>query len=119
MKALSNDLRALDDILQRFDTVLKQPGFGGTPAQFSLLAPLQQPLENLETTLENLTVTVKPFTKTTGDSKSSKWRGLAWTFREKEITALKSELMAYKASLEIALSIATLLVRSQRPSVQE
>lgn len=105
VKAISDDVHALCDVLERFAvTVNKTP----TSAQASLVDPLRKPLENCENALENLSIRIKPFTKPTGDGKSSKWRNITWTFREKDINNLRNELMAYKTSLDLALSIANL-----------
>ena len=108
IKVLSNDVSALYDVLREFSNTLSDPGFRETFAKSSLLITLQKPLENCANSLEQVTTTIKPFTKPTGDPKTSKWRSVAWTFKEKEIGVLRSQLMAYKSSLDVALSVASL-----------
>ena len=108
VKALSNDVCALYDVLLEFSNTLNDPSFRETFAKSNLLVTLQRPLENCANSLEQVTTTIRPFTKATGDPKVSKWRSVAWTFKEKEIGVLRSQLMAYKSSLDVALSVASL-----------
>lgn len=108
VKALSKDVCALYDVLREFSNTLNDPSLKETFAKSSLLVTLQGPLENCTNSLEDVKTTLKPFTKPTGDPKISKWRSVAWTFKEKEIDVMRGQLMAYKSSLDVALSVASL-----------
>ena len=108
VKALSSDVYALYDVLLEFSNTLNDPGFRETFARSNFLVTLQRPLENCANSLEDVTTLIKPFTKPTGDPKVSKWRSVAWTFKEREIEVLRSQLMAYKSSLDVALSVASM-----------
>ncbi len=108
VNVLSNDLRSLENVLETLEGLLKNRDIvdGGGPAQ--VIPLLRAPLDNCISTLEELRIKVKPFTKPSGDAKTSKWRGFTWTFREKDITDVRTVLMSYKSSLDIAVSVANL-----------
>ena len=110
VKALSSDVCALYDVLNEFSKVLNDPAFREGSAKTGLFVTLQRPLENCTNSLEDVKNKIRPFTKPTGDPKVSRWRSVAWTFKEKEVEVLRGQLTAYKASLDIALSVASMSV---------
>jgi hypothetical protein len=110
VKALSRDLSALEKVLQTLNGVLRHPDFHGNARHHELAALLRDPLDNCTLALEDISLAIKPYTKPWGSSRKSKWRGFAWSFREKEIVTLQRMLMSYKSSLNMAVAVANLYV---------
>src|SRR5271170_2943417 len=115
VSALSKDLQALKNVLETLNTLVNQVHLSGGTARTDFIPLLKPPLENCTTALESILLAVKPYTKPSGESKKSRWRGFVWTFREREVLMLQKTLMDYKMSLDIAISVANLYVY-QKPN---
>lgn len=109
---LSQDLTALYTILgvlhSYFDglDLQKQSGQSKQVAQVAQLVDL--PLKNCINAYADITLLIRPFIKPSGDARTSKWKGIKWNFKEKEVVALQTVLISYKVTLEIAVGVANL-----------
>lgn len=108
VKALSRDLNALEKVLQNLNDVLGHPDFQDNQRHTELAMLLKDPLDNCTLALDDISLAIRPYTKTSGTSGKSKWRGFTWSFREKEIATLQKMLMSYKSSLTMAIAVANL-----------
>jgi hypothetical protein len=113
VSALSKDLQALKNVLETLNALVNHVHLSGGTARSDFIPLLKPPLENCTTVLESIILAVKPYTKPSGEPKTSKWRGFAWAFREREVVMLQKTLMDYKMSLDIAISAASLYVHAQ------
>lgn len=108
VSALSRDLNALYNVLGTLTALLDDVNLNPNPAQATFVPLLQAPLDNCVAALQDITLVIRRFTKPSGTAKITKWRGFAWNFREREVTALQTILMSYKSSLDIAIAVANL-----------
>ena len=69
---------------------------------------LQGPLNNCVSAFKDIQNTLKPFIKPSGEANKSKWKGLVFTVREKQIMVLQNALNSTKMSLDIAMSVANM-----------
>jgi hypothetical protein len=81
VSALSQDLQALQNVLETLSMLVNHVHLNGGTARTNFIPLLKPPLENCTTALESILLAVKPYTKPTGEPKKTKWRGFVWTFR--------------------------------------
>jgi hypothetical protein len=98
---VSRDVKALANALEMLQTMLRT---FHEPEQLKMLPMLQLPLDNCVEILHDIEIKIKPYIKSQA-GKPGVWRGFIWTFREKDILTLQNTLLAYKQSLDIAISI--------------
>jgi hypothetical protein len=100
-----DDLHILLQVLHDYLTNLAKPPYGDHANFISLL---QGPLINCVAVCGDLKSTIRPFIKAKGAVRTSRWRGLKWIYREKEIVVLRDVLALYKSSLELVIALANL-----------
>ena len=108
VKNLSNDSEALYVVLGALERQLNNIDIDLTPAQAAFVPLLQGPLKNCVSAFKDIQNTLKPFVKPPGEANKSKWKGLVFTFREKQIEVLQNALNSTKMSLDIAMSVANM-----------
>jgi hypothetical protein len=71
---------------------------------------LRTPLENCLDVLEEFTVTLHTYTelRRDGTRKVRAWKGIVWTFREKEVQLFRDTILMYKNSSSVAIGAMTL-----------
>lgn len=109
VKRLGSDVHALYEVLETLQNVLQnvEPS---KENQQRVLRKLVDPLENCIDTLRDVEIKIMPHVKqsTTGHHKrnmSSTWRDFMWTFKGKDVLALRSTLISHKQTLDMAISI--------------
>ena len=114
---ISNDLKALTNVLETLETKAKDPNFGDVDSRASILKLINEPLNNCGGIIEVISQKLQPFVKPTKEASKTKWKSFLFAYREKDFKDLQSLLLSYKSSVEIALSAATLYVTSLIPHV--
>jgi hypothetical protein len=107
---LSRDLNALYIVLQVLHDHLTNLAKTQSRDHVDFIALLQGPLTNCVAVCDDVASTLRPFIKANGAVKTTRWRGLKWIYREKEIVVLRDVLASYKSSLELAIALANLYV---------
>lgn len=104
VRDISKDVKAFGEVLAGLQGTLKDD-FNSVDngAAADILQSLQVPLNNCIATLEDLTDRVRKKIKPSGDSETSKWRGLAWMFKKNEVKTLQDRLVNGKLTLGMAL----------------
>jgi hypothetical protein len=110
VRALSEDLYALQDVLKSLNTLLQDARFTGRRGRAEAMPALEPHLKNCADTLDSMFLAIARHTKSSGDPSKSKWSSFVWYFREKELLTLQNRLKTYKMSLDLAVSIANLYV---------
>ena len=110
IKNLSTGLETLNNVIQTLQSTLTDSHTAEFHARARVFQLLNEPLRNCIGIVDLVSEKLNPFIKQSGRSSKSKRRSFVWTYREKEFTDLKTLLLPYKSSLEIALSAATLCV---------
>ena len=103
--AISADLKALYEVLASLAGMQDQ--FDRNPTMSSYL---RVPLENCVDIFTDFTTTLNQYVATTRDGtvKVRTWKNIVWAFKEKEINLFRDTVLAYKASLSLAVGTMTL-----------
>jgi len=102
--AISADLKALYEVLASLAGMQDQ--FDRNPTMSSYL---RVPLENCVDIFTDFTTTLNQYIVTTRDGtvKVRTWKNIVWAFKEKEINLFRDTVLAYKASLSLAVGTMT------------
>ena len=100
--SVSRDVKALSNALEMLQTMLRT---FHEPEHLKMVPMLQTPLDNCVEILHDIEIKIKPHVKAQS-GRLNVWKSFVWTFREKDILAMQTTLLAHKQSLDIAISIA-------------
>lgn len=108
IRDLSKELTDLCSILKRLQTAFSNTNSQGSKQHEELSADFENVLDSCMDKFIQLQLLVKAHEIKDGDGAlARKWKGWRWTFQEKEVMALKTQLEAHKATLNITLTMAT------------
>lgn len=111
VKAVQNDLEALQTCLKALHDHVTNPNFTKHPSTGHLLTMIQQPLKNCSNNCDRLSNLIQPYIKFDSISSGSrKWRSLRFGFREKDVRSVQQDLISCKGTLEVAIGLANLSV---------
>ena len=109
LSSLSNDTQALAAALEALQVIIHEGQTRFTPAQARLVTLLKAPLENCNSAVQDIHTVLRPFfSETKEGTKLDRWHSLKLTFKKGELTMLQNTLIAYKQSLDIAISVVSL-----------
>ena len=113
VKALSGDVSSLIEVLALLEQYLRDlQGRRQQVEQARIASVLKVPLENCRKSLNAVETYLGPFVKHDKSSMSGKWKGIAWSYREKEMMGLQRSLLSSQQVLNSAIAVVHLYVAS-------
>lgn len=103
ISALSKEVNSLTAILSNLRELMAREEQAKNPNQLRFVRLLEIPLENCTRVLHEIQIFLQPFVKS-----DSRWKAFAWRFKQSGLQTLQNLLIAYKGSLEIAITTITL-----------
>lgn len=110
IKALSSDLEDFYLVLGTLQALLDDEDFSSGVIRQATSLNLCKVLENCIATFKNIKIVASEYQTHHKSSEPRTWQRLKWTFRESEISDFRRDLMGCKATLNMSISMANLLV---------
>lgn len=105
--SISDDLKALYATLGTLDSLLRDEQIARNTLMRDLSANLEDALKNCVRVFRELGMVVNEYVSADGMAKNGAWTKAKWTFKEKEVGALRDHLATYKATCMMAINTAT------------
>ena len=110
IKALSTDLEDFYLVLGTLQALLDDEGFSPGVVRQATSSNLCKALENCIAIFKNIKIVASEYQIHHKRSEPGTWQRLKWTFKESEISGFRRDLMGCKATLNMSISMASLLV---------
>lgn len=107
IRNISDDLKALYSTLGTLDSLLRDEHISRNTLIRDLSANLEEALKNCVRVFREVGLVVNEYVGADGTTSSGVWRKMKWTFKEKEVGALRDHLITYKATCMMAINTAT------------
>jgi Fungal N-terminal domain of STAND proteins len=104
---ISDDLKALYATLGTLGSLLRDEQIIWNSLMMDLSANLEDALKNCVRVFREVGMVVNEYVGADGMANNGAWMKMKWTFKEKEVRALRDHLATYKATCMMAINTAT------------